>query len=126
MVSSKPYLFRAIYEWLLDSNCTPHVVVDATIEGVIVPLEYVADGQIVLNISPSAIDGFVVSNADLQFSARFGGRPYSVFVPMCAIRGIYARENGQGMVFEDMEEDVDPPDGPEARTEKKPSLKLVK
>ena len=100
MTSSRSYLIRALYDWILENNCTPYVLVDAEREGVEVPLQYVKDGQIVLNVSPSAVVGLKINNDDLSFNARFSGVATDVYVPIHAALGIYARENGQGMLFE--------------------------
>lgn len=100
MLSSKPYLLRALYDWIVDSQCTPHVVVDALHAEVRVPEAYVKNGQIVLNVSPGAVVSFVLDNHALSFNARFGGVPYDIFIPLHAVIGIYARENGRGMMFE--------------------------
>ena len=128
MTPSRPYIMRALYEWIVDNDCTPYVLVDATIAGVVVPEQYVKDGQIVLNISPSAVMELNIANDLLSFNGRFGGVATDVMVPISAVVGIYARENGQGMVFEP-EEPAPPPDdtppGP-GKTEGRPSLKIVK
>lgn len=100
MTSSRPYLLRALYEWILENNCTPYIVVNAYAEGVQVPQDYVKDGQIILNISPVAVHALLMSNEALEFNGRFAGIPTPVYVPSGAIMGIYARENGQGMVFD--------------------------
>src|SRR5210317_851833 len=100
MTSSRPYIMRALYEWIVDNDCTPYVLVDATMAEVMVPQQFVKDGQIVLNISPSAVMDLTVSNESMSFNGRFGGVATDVYVPVSAIVGIYARENGQGMVFE--------------------------
>ncbi|MDO8909703.1 MAG: ClpXP protease specificity-enhancing factor [Pseudohongiella sp.] len=100
MTSSRPYLLRALYEWILENNCTPYIVVNAYAEGVQVPQDYVKDGQIILNISPVAVHGLLMGNDALEFNGRFAGIPTPVYVPSGAIMGIYARENGQGMVFD--------------------------
>jgi stringent starvation protein B len=101
MTSSRPYLLRAIYEWLLDNNCTPHILVDAHVEGTQVPQQHVnKDGQIILNISPTAVNDFIMDLNAVAFSARFSGMVNNLYVPCGAILGIYARENGQGMMFE--------------------------
>lgn len=128
MLSSKSYLFRALYEWILDSNCTPHMVVDAMQPGVSVPQQHVKNGQIVLNVSPSAVVGFLMDQQAVAFSARFGGVPVGIHVPMRAILGIYARENGQGMMFEpEVSPDPLPPDEPAKKNiSAKPSLRVVK
>lgn len=96
----RPYLLRAFYEWLLDNQLTPHVVVDINLPGVQVPLEFARDGQIVLNIAPRAVGNLELTNDAVRFSARFGGVPRQVYVPMAAIQAIYARENGAGTMFE--------------------------
>lgn len=99
MYSSRPYLARALYQWLLDNELTPYVVVDAEQPGVEVPRQFVQNGQIVLNMAPSAVRDFFMENESLGFSARFGGQPMRIMVPMTALVAIYARENGVGMVF---------------------------
>ncbi len=99
MTPSRPYLVRALNEWILDNEMTPYLVVDAGIQGVQVPQEFVTDGQIVLNICPSAVVDLSIDNDAVEFSARFGGVPMQVYVPFSAIMAIYAKENGQGMVF---------------------------
>ncbi|MFD2178809.1 ClpXP protease specificity-enhancing factor [Veronia pacifica] len=96
----RPYMLRAFYDWILDNDLTPHLVVDAEQDDVIVPLEYVQDGQIVLNIAPRAVGNLSLGNDHVVFSARFGGRPMEVQVPLSAVLAIYARENGAGTMFE--------------------------
>jgi stringent starvation protein B len=129
--SSRPYLLRALYEWIVDNGCTPHIIVDANFDGVDVPSQYVKDGQIVLNLSPSAVIELQLGDDSVSFNGRFGGRPTDVFIPIGAVLGVYARENGQGMAFEP-EEDAgpEPDDGGTAPTPLrrggKPSLKVVK
>lgn len=126
MTPSRPYIIRAIYEWIVDNDCTPHLLVDADREGVDVPRSYVVDGQIVLNISPTAVVSLHLGNELLSFNGRFGGRPVDVAVPVNAVLGIYARENGQGMVF-DTDAEPDPPESPDPPPERgKPALKIVK
>ncbi|HGJ5873669.1 MULTISPECIES: ClpXP protease specificity-enhancing factor [Arsenophonus] len=100
MSPRRPYLLRAHYEWLLDNNMTPHLVVDVNIFGVNVPMEYAHKGQIILNITPSAVGNLELTNESVSFNARFGGVPRHVEVPMSAIIAIYGRENGAGMMFE--------------------------
>ena len=97
--STKPYLVRALYEWLLDNGLTPHLLVDARYPGTQVPSEHVRDGQIVLNLSPTAVRNLVIGNDRIHFGARFGGVARELSVPSEAVLGIYARENHQGMVF---------------------------
>lgn len=106
----RPYLLRAIHEWISDSNCTPHLVVDAGHPGVEVPRQYVKDGKIVLNVSWTATAQLKLSNDEVSFSARFGGSSMNVRVPVAAVLAIYARETGQGMIFSD---DDAGPTGPE-------------
>lgn len=128
MTSSRPYIMRALYEWIVDNALTPYVLVDASMAGVMVPRQYVKDNQIVLNISPDAVVDLSISNQAVSFNGRFGGVATDIFVPVAAVVGIYARENGQGMVF-DPEESGSPPDDtppdPE-KMEKRPFLKIVK
>ncbi|MGM0831626.1 MAG: ClpXP protease specificity-enhancing factor [Pseudomonadota bacterium] len=99
MKSSRPYLARALYEWLLDNELTPYVVVDATQPGVEVPRQFVQNGQIVLNVAPTAVRDLFMENQAIGFSARFSGQPMQVMIPTPALIAIYARENGAGMVF---------------------------
>jgi len=100
MTPKRPYLVRALYEWLLDNELTPHVVIDANWPGTQVPSEYVQDGQIVLNIHPDATTGLHMAEVDMEFQARFGGVPRRITVPYGALLAIYARENGAGSIFE--------------------------
>ena len=133
MSPSRPYLVRALNEWILDNDCTPYVLVDAGLPGVQVPEDYVTNGQIVLNISPTAVQNLHIDGDGLSFNARFGGVPMTVFVPVVALLAIYARENGQGMVFGSEAGAPDPndppptPDQPEPDPSgSRPSLKVVK
>ncbi|OSM97447.1 MULTISPECIES: ClpXP protease specificity-enhancing factor [Lonsdalea] len=96
----RPYLLRAFYDWLLDNQLTPHLVVDVTLPGVQVPMEFARDGQIVLNIAPLAVGNLELADDLVRFNARFGGVPRQVMVPMAAVMAIYARENGAGTMFE--------------------------
>lgn len=96
----RPYLLRAFYEWLLDNQLTPHLVVDVMMPDVNVPMEYARDGQIVLNIAPRAVGNLELANDEVRFNARFGGVPRQVNVPLAAVLAIYARENGAGTMFE--------------------------
>lgn len=88
-----------MHEWMGDSGNTPHLVVDTSIDGVSVPSQHVKDGKIILNISESAAHNLKLTNDAVSFRARFGGVPFDVWVPMCSVLGIYARETGQGMIF---------------------------
>lgn len=141
LTPSRPYLLRAFYDWLLDNELTPHLLVNADVPHTQVPRQYVQDGQIVLSISPSAVVGLHMDNEAVSFNARFGGSPFQVYVPMAAVIAIQARENGAGTFFPpepayeawlaeveneettpapDMEEPTPPP------KKGRPSLKIVK
>tara|TARA_R110001592_G_scaffold363371_1_gene685671 strand:- start:293564 stop:293950 length:387 start_codon:yes stop_codon:yes gene_type:complete len=128
MTPSRPYIMRALYEWIVDNDCTPYVLVDAAVTDVMVPQQFVKDGQIVLNISPGAVMDLNIGNDAMAFNGRFGGVATDIYVPIPAVVGIYARENGQGMVFEP-EESTPPPDEPPPEPIKPkggPALKIVK
>ena len=114
MRARRPYLLRAIHEWITDSLCTPHLVVDAGVPGVEVPRQYVKDGKIVLNVSRNATANLRLGNDEVSFSGRFGGVSMSVRVPLVAVLAIYARETGQGMIFAD--DDVEPRTGTQEQT----------
>ena len=101
MSSQRPYLLRALYEWVVDNGMTPHVLVDATQPGVRVPAHAVKDGRIVLNIAERAVGGLRMDNDALRFSARFGGVSQSVLVPLHAVIAVYARETGPGLALPD-------------------------
>lgn len=109
MTSSRPYIIRALHDWILDNQCTPYILVYAYEEGVQVPQEHVKDGQIILNISPVAVQNLRIGTEEVEFDGRFGGVPTKVFFPISAVGGIYAKENGQGMIFERDPDDVPPP-----------------
>lgn len=97
--SNKPYLFRALYQWILDNDGTPYLLVDATQLNVQVPREHVKNGQIVLNASPGAIQAWFVDNTAISFSARFSGKAQNIYIPMRSLLAVYAQENGLGMAF---------------------------
>ena len=134
--SRRPYLLRAMHEWITDNGQTPHIVVDAEIEGVGVPRQFVKDGKIILNISRSAAQGLRLGNDALTFQARFSGVTNAIAIPMRAVLGIYARETGQGMIFTENDlapEPTDPPGSPpapgrgaRATDSRRPKLKVVK
>lgn len=132
MTSSRPYMIRALYEWIIDNTCTPHILVDAHVEGVSVPQQHVnKDGQIILNIAPSALKDLFIGLEGISFSARFGGVPFNIFIPCGAVLGIYARENGQGMMFEPEINPRSPspepkPTGSGEARQKRPGLRIVK
>jgi stringent starvation protein B len=107
--SRRPYLLRAMHEWMSDSGFTPHIIVDATREGVDVPRAFVKDGKLVLNVSMNATQHLQLQNQWVMFEARFNGVVHHVRVPMPAILGIYARETGEGMVFNEADPDIPPP-----------------
>ena len=137
MNSSRPYLVRALYEWIVDNDCTPHMLVNSDYPKVQVPQGFASDGQIVLNVSPTAVRQLHMDNEAISFEGRFGGVPHTLYVPIPAILGVYARENGQGMVF-DLEEPLEaddevepdddgpPPGSAPPRPTGRPSLKVVK
>ena len=126
MSSSVPYLIRAINEWILDNQYTPYLIVDATMEEASVPLEYVKEGQIVLNISPSAIRDLVMTNEHVMFNGRFGGVAHEIHVPIAAVLGIITKENGEGMWFPRDEESPKPEPPDSAPKKGPPSLKVIK
>jgi stringent starvation protein B len=128
-------LVRALNDWILDNNMTPYIVVDVDVQGVSVPDDYVTNGQIILNISPSAVNELMIDLDSISFRARFGGVPMQVYVPIIAIMAIYSKENGQGMVFGAEPGAPEPPNpsDPKKPSQKKadhlphkPSLKIVK
>ena len=126
MTSQKPYLVRAIYEWLLDNQNTPYLLVNTTVKGVDVPQDYINDDKIVLNIAPDAINNFHADNDWISFSARFAGKPTELFVPIAAILAIYGKENNEGMFFTDDEPSSPPPIQPSIPAKSRPTLKVVK
>lgn len=131
---TRPYLTRAIYEWICDNNLTPYLLVDASQPNTRVPEQFIQDGQIVLNIVPHAVHQLHMSNDAITFSARFGGVSRDIYVPLYAVLGIYARENGQGLFFDPNEyENIQvqqddlksEPEQNEEQPKKKPSLRLL-
>ncbi len=126
MTSNRPYLIRAMYEWIVDNGMTPYLMVHADREGVQVPQEFIQDGNIVLNLSPTAIRSLNLGNEAVDFSARFAGVPREVHCPVSAVLAIYARETGRGMVFRDDDSEEEPPPGPEDKGPGKPTLRVVK
>jgi len=126
MTSSQPYLVRALYEWIVDNELTPYVLVNAEHDSSRVPRQYVEDGKIVLNLGPAAVDNLELGNDYVMFNARFGGKAMEVSFPVSAVLAIYAKENGQGMVFNETDDDDKPPPEPGPDSNGKPSLKLVK
>ena len=99
MTSNKPYLIRALYEWLLDNGATPHILVDTSFDQVMVPSGIAKDGQVVLNISATAVQRLEMDNDHIAFSARFGGVSQNIYIPIQAVLAIYSMEDGEGMMF---------------------------
>jgi stringent starvation protein B len=122
MTSLKPYLIRSIYDWIIDNQLTPYLLVNAETEHANLPKEFIEDGKIVLNIRPEAIQGLSIGNDEIQFNARFSGKPMQIVAPVTAVMAIYAKENGKGMVF-DQEGDESPP---EKQPPTKPVLRVIK
>ncbi|MEK6748851.1 MAG: ClpXP protease specificity-enhancing factor [Pseudomonadota bacterium] len=131
MTSSRPYLLHGLHAWITDNHLTPYILVDAGYEGVLVPRQFVDNGKIILNVSQFAVRELDINGETLEFDARFSGKAWHIFVPIAAVLAIYAKENGQGMVFTPDGETVSPPSGdgpqpPPAPGGGKPKLKLVK
>jgi stringent starvation protein B len=125
----RPYLLRAMHQWISECGHTPHVIVDAARDGAEVPHAYVKDGKIVLNLSESATQRLQLGNEAVEFDARFAGVVYHVRFPVSAVLGIYARETGEGMVFSEQDLGPDPPRHPPQTEEggaRRPQLKVVK
>jgi stringent starvation protein B len=125
MTTLKPYLIRAIYEWIIDNGLTPHLLVSAEDSKAVLPVQFIEDGKIVLNIRPAAVQSLGLGNETIEFNARFSGKSMHLVVPVTSVLAIYAKENGKGMVF-------DPEDGagndapPEKKPSGKPNLRVVK
>ena len=117
MTSSKPYLLRALYEWILDNDNTPYILVDTSSEQVLIPDGIASDGKVVLNLAPAAVQHLEMTNDQVSFSARFNGVAEDLVVPMASLLAIYARENGEGMMFPAEEADAEDarPSGPSLR-----------
>lgn len=126
MTSSRPYLLRAVHEWIVDNSLTPHLIVNADAEGVEVPPRYVENGKIILNVAPGATKDLKLGNNLIRFRARFGGRPFDVSLPPSAVLAVYARENGLGMAFENEGTEGEPPPEPSGRGKSRPALRIVK
>jgi stringent starvation protein B len=131
MSSNRPYLLRAIYDWISDNNLTPYVLVDAGVEGVRVPPQVVKNGQVVLNLAMRAVANLDLGNEWISFQARFSGQSQAIHIPVQAVLALYAQENGQGMMFPADEggdtppstsppDDSSPPGGPDAPSPEKP------
>ena len=129
MTSNRPYLLRALFEWIDDNRMTPHILVEAEHEGVDVPDQAVQKGKVILNIDRAAVQDLDLGNDWLLFKARFSGREYKVSIPVEAVLAIYAKENGQGMMFAQEDDGQTPPypeDGSDPKPPKRPHLKIVK
>jgi stringent starvation protein B len=126
MTPLKPYLIRSIYEWIIDNNLTPHLLVDAGNTSAILPTEFIEDGKIVLNIRPEAIQGLSLGNEEIEFNARFSGKPMHIATPVIAVLAIYAKENGKGMIFDQEDSDGEEPPPPVKKPTAKPTLRIVK
>lgn len=127
MTSNRPYLLRAFYDWIVDNDMTPYILVDASYPGIQIPHDFVQDGRIVLNISPTACRGLMLENDRILFTTRFSGQSTQIFLAPGAVLEIYAKENGRGISFPPEEDDTLPPSGSDSdkASRKKPSLKLV-
>jgi stringent starvation protein B len=127
MTPLKPYLIRAIYDWILENQLTPHLLVDAQHPQAVLPMQFVQDGRIILNIRPQAVEALDLGNTDIEFNTRFSGKSTYVKAPVGAVLAIYAKENGKGMVFEPEEYDLnEPPPAPAPLKKEKPKLRIVK
>jgi len=126
MTPSRPYLLRGLHEWIVDNQKTPHILVNAEAEGVAAPTQFADGEQLVLNISPTATRGLAMDNNGVSFEARFGGQPMQVYIPIEAVRAIYARENGRGMIFTPEDGDGPSPDDDDTAPPPKPGLRVVK
>lgn len=136
MNSSRPYLVRAIYQWIIDNNATPHLLIDAEVESVVVPEEFIQNGKVILNIGPMAVQSLSLGNDEITFTARFNGVSRDIYCPTNAVLAIYAKENGQGMAFSDYDDKSPDPDGPNdplaskdkklSKTTNRPNLRVVK
>ena len=129
VLPKRPYLLRAMHQWIAECGNTPHVIVDAGRQGAEVPRAYVKDGKIVLNLSEGATQRLRLGNEEVEFDARFAGVIHHVRFPMSAVLGIYARETGEGMVFSEQDLGPEPPSRPKTAEEggaRRPQLKVVK
>lgn len=125
MATLKPYLIRSVYEWIVDNNLTPHLLVNANSNKGNLPMDYIEDGKIVLNMRPQAIEALSLGNELIEFNARFSGKPMTITASVNAVMAIYAKENGKGLVFDQENTDGNEPP-PEQEPPSKPSLRVVK
>jgi stringent starvation protein B len=128
MTPSRPYLIRALYDWIVDNGMTPYVLVNAEDDQVVVPRQFVEGGKIVLNINPSAVQNLQLGNELVEMDARFSGSPMHISIPVMSVLAIYARENGKGMVFTEEDNNDEPPSGTGSGgdAKKRPKLRVVK
>lgn len=135
MTPNRPYLLRGLYDWICDNHQTPYLLIDATGDDLSIPFEFVEDGKIVLNISPSAVRDLDLSNDYINFKARFSGQSMNVYFPVNAVLAIYAKENGRGMIFQEEEQEIEKKsksapapieDKKEPEKTKAPHLRVVK
>lgn len=126
MKSNRPYLIRALNEWIIDNDMTPHLLIDADFPGTTVPQDFIQDGKIVLNISPGAVNDLFIDNEMVSFSARFSGKSTNIYLPIGAVTAIYSRENGHGMIFPEENNDNLEQEVNSVVERKKPDLKLIK
>jgi len=127
VTSSKPYLVRALYEWILDNDTTPYILVDTSSDQVLIPQGIASDGKVVLNLTPAAIENLELTNEYISFSARFNGVSEDLYCPISALMAIYARENGEGMMFppEESDNDITKPSTADDKP-KGPTLTVIK
>ena len=113
LIPTRPYLIRAIREWAMDNGLTPQLLVDAGVDGIVIPEGHVRDGKIVLNVHSQAVKALELGNEFITFSARFGGTSYVINLPIQSVLAVFARENGQGMFFqeEETQHQIEPSDG---------------
>ncbi|MDH5423633.1 MAG: ClpXP protease specificity-enhancing factor [Gammaproteobacteria bacterium] len=131
MTSSRPYLIRALYQWIVDNGMTPYILVDAESPDLVIPREFVQEGKIVLNIAPMAVQNLILADDMISFNARFSGDSMDLLIIVDSVLAVYAKENGQGMMFGE-ESNGDHPTDPSSPTisknskPKKPTLRVVK
>ena len=126
MTSNRPYLLRAMYDWISDNGLTPYILVDAAAPGVQVPPGSVKDGRVVLNVAARAVAQLELGADHVRFMARFAGVSQAVEAPINAVLAIYAQENGQGMMFQAEGAPVEPPPTPPEEAPKRPHLRVIK
>ena len=128
VVPKRPYLIRALLDWIVDSELTPYLMVAVDSDQVRVPADYVSEGKIILNISPMAVQNLEVTDVGVSFAGRFGGKPFAVHVPRQNVLAIYAKETGEGMMFDpaDDQKPEIPPDGQPLPDKPGGHLKVIK